>query len=197
MPGSGATPDGLPTRAELAAAGFSGARGTTLLLPGTPLQVAVGIGDPATLSSDAIRDIAAAYALAAAGHARLALRLDTLSEPSLPVEWFGAAVEGIVLARYEFTALRPPVGTLLEEVTLVAPVDLLDEAEAAARRSATLARATCISRDLANCPPAHLSAARMGEVAVALGAEAGLVVETFDRDQLLELRCGGLLGVNG
>jgi len=197
VPAAGEAPHGLPTRAELDAAGFTGARGTTLLLPGTPLQIAVGIGDPATLTSDAIRDIAAAYALAASGQARLALRLDTLTEPSLPVEWFGAAVEGIVLARYEFTALRPPVGTPLDEVTLVAPVDLIDDAATAARRSATLARATCISRDLANCPPAHLSAARMGEVAVALGAEAGLVVETFDRDQLLELRCGGLLGVNG
>jgi len=197
VPASGSIPDGLPTRAELAAAGFTGARGKTLLLPGTPLQVAVGIGDPATLSSDAVRDVAAALALAAAGHARLALRLDTLSEHALRVEWFGAAVEGIVLARYEFTALRPPVGTPLEQVTLVAAPDQQSEAAAAARRGATLARATCISRDLANCPPAHLSAERMGDVALRLGAEAGLVVETFDRDQLLELRCGGLLGING
>jgi leucyl aminopeptidase len=60
-----------------------------------------------------------------------------------------------------------------------------------------LARSACISRDLANCPPAHLTAERFGQAAERLGPEAGLVVETFDRDALLELRCGGILGVNG
>jgi leucyl aminopeptidase len=195
--GSGLTPDGLPGREALAAAGFTGARGTTLLLPGTPLQIAVGIGDPATLSSPSVRDIAAAFALAAAGHAHLALRLDTVVDTTVAADWFGAAVEGIVLARYEFTALRPAMGTPLEQVTLVASPDLLTDATEAARRGATLARATCISRDLANCPPAHLTAERLGEVAVNLGTKAGLTVETFDRDQLLELRCGGILGVNG
>ena len=193
---SGDTPEGLPSRSTLEGAGFSGARGTTLLLPGSPLQIAVGVGDPATLSSAAIRDIAAAFALAAARHAEVALRLDTVTR-ALPADWFGAAVEGIVLARYEFNALRPAVGTLLEQVTLVAAPDVLTDATEAARRGAVLARATCISRDLANCPPAHLTAERLAEVAVRLGAEAGLTVETFDRDQLLELRCGGILGVNG
>jgi leucyl aminopeptidase len=195
VPDSGDAPDGLPSRATLESAGFTGARGTTLLLPGSPLQIAVGVGDPATLSSAAVRDIAAAFALAAAGHAQLGLRLDTLTDGA--ADWFGAAVEGIVLARYEFTALRPAAGTPLETVTLVAPAELLVDAADSARRGAVLARATCISRDLANCPPSHLTAERLGEVAVKLGAEAGLTVETFDRDQLLELRCGGLLGVNG
>jgi leucyl aminopeptidase len=197
VPASGATPGGLPTREELTVAGFTGARGQALVLPGTPLQVVVGIGDPATLSSTAVRDVAASFALAAAGQARLTLRLDTLADPDMPAEWFSAAVEGMVLARYEFTALRPPVGTPLEQLTLVAPPDLVEDAAAAAGRGAVLARATCISRDLANCPPAHLTAERMGEVAHVLGAESGLVVETFDRDQLIELRCGGILGVNG
>ncbi|MGV8964962.1 MAG: leucyl aminopeptidase family protein [Cellulomonas sp.] len=191
---SGPVPGGLPNRAELAGAGFTGARGQALLLPGSPLRVVVGVGDPVTLTSAVVRDVAAAFALAAPGQSRLALRLDTVA---VPAPWFGAAVEGIVLARYEFTALRASVGTPLAEITLIAPPELLEVAAVAARRGAVLARATCISRDLANCPPAHLSAERMGEVARVLGAQAGLVVETFDRDQLLELRCGGLLGVNG
>ncbi len=96
---TGEPPEGLPSRTDLAAAGFTGARGRTLRLPGTPLQVAVGIGDPATLTSAAVRDVAAAFALAAAGHARLALPLDTLTDPAATLDWYGAAVEGIVLAR--------------------------------------------------------------------------------------------------
>jgi leucyl aminopeptidase len=36
----------------------------------------------------------------------------------------------------------------------------------------------------------------MAEVAIAVGAQTGLEVETFDRDALLQMGCGGLLGVN-
>jgi len=160
----------------------------------------VGVGDPASLSSADIRDIAAAFALAAAGQAHLALRLDGLAgtdSEAAPADWIAAAIEGIVLARYEFTALRGVVGTPVAEITLVVAPDQTAHATAAAKRGAVLARATCISRDLANCPPAHLTAERFGEVAVRLGAEAGLTVEIFDRDALVELRCGGILGVNG
>ena len=60
-----------------------------------------------------------------------------------------------------------------------------------------MAGATMLARDLANTPPAHLTAARLGDVAETLGRERGLEVEVFDRDQLVELGCGGLLGVNG
>ena len=194
---SGVIAEGLPSRETLAAAGFAGSRGTTLLLPGSPLQIAVGIGDPATLSSAAMRDVAAAFALAAPGHARLALRLDTLTDPGVPPDWFTAAVEGIILARYEFTALRAPVGVPLQEVTLVAaPI-----CSSSRRGRANVARhwpgPPASRRDLANCPPAHLTAERMAEVADKLGTQAGLLVQTFDRDQLLELRCGGIIGVNG
>jgi leucyl aminopeptidase len=42
-----------------------------------------------------------------------------------------------------------------------------------------------------------MTATRMGELAQALGAERGFGVEVFGRDQLVELGCGGLIGVNG
>jgi len=69
--------------------------------------------------------------------------------------------------------------------------------DAGARRGTVLAGATALARDLANCPPAHLTAVRMAELAEELGAQRGLTVEVFDRDALLELGCGGLLAVNG
>ncbi|WP_159606770.1 M17 family metallopeptidase, partial [Agromyces humi] len=58
------------------------------------------------------------------------------------------------------------------------------------------ARAANISRDLANTPPGHLTAIDIADVAVALGARFGFEVEVFDRQQLIDLGCGGLLGVN-
>jgi len=69
--------------------------------------------------------------------------------------------------------------------------------DAGARRGKVLAGTTALARDLANCPPAHLTAVRMAELAEELGAQRGLTVEVFDRDALLELGCGGLLAVNG
>ena len=68
---------------------------------------------------------------------------------------------------------------------------------AGARRGLTLAQATMLARDLANSPPAHLTASRIADVATVLGARAGLGVEVFDRDDLVRLGCGGLIGVNG
>ena len=43
----------------------------------------------------------------------------------------------------------------------------------------------------------HLTATRMAEIALVLGTAAGVEVEVFDKDALVELGCGGLLGVNG
>lgn len=194
---TGDVPAVLPSREVMAAAGFTATRGSTLLVPGDPVVIAVGVAEPESLTTADVRDLAATFALAARGHADLTLRLDTLDEVSVPPEWFGAAVEGAILARYEFTGLRPATSTPLRTLTLVSAGEALQDAREGARRGAVLARATCISRDLANCPPAHLTAQRLGDVALRLGGEAGLHVETFDRSQLLQLRCGGLLGING
>ena len=53
-----------------------------------------------------------------------------------------------------------------------------------------------LSRDLATCPAGMLTASAMADLAVALGPDAGLEVEVFDKDDLVEMGCGGLLGVN-
>jgi leucyl aminopeptidase len=57
-------------------------------------------------------------------------------------------------------------------------------------------RAKAVARDLANGPPGHLTASAMAEVAAELGARYGFEVESFDKAQLIELGCGGILGVN-
>ena len=183
-------------REALRAAGFTGSPGQTLVVPAAdgPVVVVVGTGDSAPSSSGA-RDAAAAFALAAAGFAELALVVDGLGDDLAAAAQ--AAVEGALLARYEYAALRrAPRGTAVSGLTLVASGDL-GPVEAGAARGAALARATAVSRDLANCPPAHLSAERIASVAERLGEAAGLHVEVFDRDALLDLRCGGLLGVSG
>ena len=64
------------------------------------------------------------------------------------------------------------------------------------RTGVVTSRASAVARDLANSPPAHLTAVALADVATTLGDAHGFTVEAFDREQLIEMRCGGLLGVN-
>jgi leucyl aminopeptidase len=121
----------------------------------------------------------------------LAVTVGGAADPAVAAR---AAVEGILLARYRFSLHSTAGPAPLAAVTVITT----DEgAHAAAQRGKALAGATALARDLANCPPAHLTAVRMAELAEELGAQRGLAVEVFDRDALLELGCGGLLAVNG
>jgi leucyl aminopeptidase len=185
-------------RDALAAAGFSGKAGETLVIPQAtgPLLVAVGTGPVAELSSDVLRDVAASFARATAKKTRIGLQVGDAGE--VPADAAGQALaEGATLARYRYRVLKAEYAEpLLESLEL-----LVEGADAAAvaegvRIAGPLVRATLIARDLANTPPGHLTATNMGEIAEQLGNRFGFDVEVFDRQALIELECGGLLGVN-
>jgi leucyl aminopeptidase len=184
-------------RATLAALGFEGKAGQTLVVPhrdGADV-VAVGTGDGVPTLSD-LRDAAAAFARAVAKHAALATSLHDAGTGDV-AEAAQAVVEGVLLARYRFNALKsngdaPPV----ESLTLLAPSERRRAVEAGIARGTTMARAATLARDLANSPPSHLTATRLAALATEIGAESRLGVEVFGVDALAELGCGGLLGVN-
>jgi leucyl aminopeptidase len=192
--GSGGEPPAILglDRDALAASGFDGAVGQALRIPGAP-RIAVGVGDPATLDADKARDAAAGFARAADRDTDIALSLD-----GLPAVVAQACVEGVLLARYSYDELkREPAGTALASLTLVTGPAEHDAASEGAARGQAFARATMLARDLANSPPAHLTAARLADLAAQIGPDYGLEVEVFDRDALVSLGCGGLIGVNG
>ena len=197
---SGEPPEVLSLgRAALSGGGFDGKLGQTLTIPaaGGPLLVAIGIGDAKGLDAAKVRDAAAAFARAAGRQTRLAISLDGMAdvEPQLAAQM---CVEGILLARYSYDPLkREPTGVPVESIDIVASPAQLAAAAAGASRGRILAGATMLARDLANTPPAHLTAIRMAEVAAEIAGECGLEVEIFDRDALISLGCGGLIGVNG
>ncbi len=56
--------------------------------------------------------------------------------------------------------------------------------------------AASLARDLANTPPAHLTARMIADKAVEVAAANGLGVEVFNKDQLTAMGCGGMIGVN-
>jgi leucyl aminopeptidase len=181
-------------RAALAGAGFDGQAGQSLVLPapGGPPVVAVGIGPDAELTVDGLRDAAGVFARATGDRTRLALVVPPIDgiAPALAGQ---VVVEGVLLARYRYGVLQTKTTSrALEVVTLVGADGLAEGVD----RGKVLAGACALSRDLANCPPAHLTAEAMAAVAQRLGAASGLGVEVFDEQALWDLGCGGLLGVN-
>jgi leucyl aminopeptidase len=175
--------------AALAAAGFTGAVGQVHVVAGPSTVVLAGAGD-GPLDLAGAREVGAAIATSVATATEVAIDAGELS--ALAVQ---GLVEGAVLARYSWSSLRgEPATTPLRSVTVVSPSP--DAARGAARGRAK-AWATCVSRDLANTPPAHLTAVRWAELAERTAGAHGLEVEVRDRDWLLAERCGGIIAVNG
>lgn len=181
----------------LAAAGFDASAGSSLVVArdGYPL-VLVGVGAVEELTADSLRDAAATAARATAKKGgRIGLEV-----PATGVDARTAGqvlTEGALLARYRYSSLKATAKDVpLEVLQLkVAGADPAGLAAGIATAQITV-RAATIARDLANTPPGHLTATDLAEVAAELGAEFGFEVESFGKDELVEMGCGGILGVN-
>ncbi|WP_336627552.1 MULTISPECIES: leucyl aminopeptidase family protein [unclassified Microbacterium] len=195
----GPVPDILGVDLEaLERAGFTPNVGQSISFPSSrpPVLVAVGVGTVIDLDTARLRDAAAAFACAVPKDAKLATRVPVTG--GLRADDAAAAiVEGIVLARYQFSLRSEPKGPVpVTSIVLVAPDgEETAVAEGAAKGLAT-ARAAAFGRDLASCPAGILTATRLGELALEVGATAGLHVEVFDKAAVTEMGLGGLLGVN-
>ncbi|GAA4400916.1 hypothetical protein GCM10023153_28850 [Ornithinibacter aureus] len=200
VPAEGELPSELGDldRDALAAAGFDGKPGATFCLPraGAPALLVVGAPAAGELDANALRDAAATAARTSAKlGARLGIRVPASSVDAAQAGQ--VLTEGALLARYRYTALKAEH----PEKPLSALVISVDGADGGAvadgiRTGVVTSRASAVARDLANSPPAHLTAVALADVAAELGDAHGFTVEAFDREQLIEMRCGGLLGVN-
>jgi leucyl aminopeptidase len=198
---TGPVPEGLGLDlAALARGGFSPSVGSALGLPQAsgPAFVAVGIGALDSLTAANVRDAAAAFVRAVPKDARLATQVPHTAALAAG-DAAAAIVEGAVLARYRFdlrSTAKASDPVALAELVLVAPAGQGDAVRAGVARGLVTAKAATVSRDLAACPAVMLTAERIGAVAVELGGSVGLAVDVFDKAALVELGCGGLLGVN-
>ncbi|ALV45368.1 leucyl aminopeptidase [Arthrobacter alpinus] len=182
---------------SLSRAGFEAKIGAVLTLPKNPVTVvATGFGDAGALTVAGIRDAAAAFAVATGKARRLAVHLEHV--PDLAMGDAAAAfIEGVLLARYHFDLRTTPAASVpVERLVLIVDGPDVAAAQSGADRGRITARATMLARDLATAPAGMLTATRMAEVAVSLGEEFAFNVEVFDKEALVELGCGGLLGVN-
>ena len=183
-------PDGLD-REMLEAVGFGGDAGQTHVIAGVPAVVLVGVGS-SPLDLPAARDVGAAIA----GSVKSATTIE-IDAGEVSADVAQGLTEGIILARYSWDALRAEAAsTQVTAITIVAD-GTGDDVAAGARRGHLKALATCVSRDLANTPPAHLTAVRWAAIAERVATDHGLTVEIHDRDWLLAERCGGIIAVNG
>ena len=180
------------------AAGFEGKVGQTIGLPSAdgPLTVLVGVGELADLDADRLRDAGAAFSRATERHSNLILRLGEIGAVAPDVAG-QVLVEGALMARYRYDVLKAkPTVEPIEALVLVVDGRRSAGVRRGAARGAITAEATNIARDLANTPPALLTAMDMADLASGLGKERGLDIEIFDKKALIDLGCGGLLGVN-
>ena len=196
----GDVPGGLGVAREvLADAGFEGKAGQTLVLvqASGPTLIAVGAGTQADRTQSGIRDIAAAFARAAERYAGIGIDPGATGDIA-PVVLGQLVAEGAILARYRYTELKRESDVVaLGTLELRTPGGDTTAATAGMGTGAILAAAANLARDLANTPPGHLTASDLADVAVALGSvHPDLAVEVFDKQRLIELGCGGLLGVN-
>lgn len=185
------------SRSALADHGFDGKVGQTLIVPKVdgPTVVAVGIGDPKTAGVNDIRDAAAALARASAKRELVATNLADSSKVDARSA-AQAVVEGYLLASYRYTALKSGNNHRTPDLVLVSRADTARSVDAGIARGRATAGAATLARDLANTPPAYLTARMLADTAVRVAQTSGLDVEVFDRDKLEVMGCGGLLGVN-
>lgn len=187
------------SRPALAAHGFEGKAGQVLVVPssGGPTQVAVGIGAPGEATVASLRTAAAALARAVPKRTHLATSLAEVAgvDPKAAAQ---AVVEGVLLASYRYSELKRDQSSVsaLSTLTLVTPQARTTAVSAGAARGEVTAAAARLARDLANTPPAHLTARKMAERAHEVAVASGLDIEVFDEDQLAAMGCGGVLGVN-
>jgi leucyl aminopeptidase len=185
-------------RDALAAAGFEGKQGQTLVIPkeGKSVVIAVGVGD-AGLDVAKLRDAAAAFARAASRQSHLATGLADVAGGVAPASAAQAVTEGVLLARYRYEQLKSKKsGVPLEQLTLVTTAERAKAETSGAKTGQTMASAAMLARDLANAPAKELPATRMAEIAESVARDRGLQVEVFGKADLEKMGCGGILGVN-
>jgi leucyl aminopeptidase len=166
-----------------------------LVVPSLPVGsvLTIGLGKPRSeWPADTIRRVAG-VAARTLGSAEVVLT--TLAE--LPGEDVcSAAVEGLILGSYRFTAFRSdktaPKDNGLRKITVLASAK---DAKKHSAHGAAVATAVATARDFVNTPPSHLFPAEFAKRAKALGESVGLEVEVLDDKALQKAGYGGVIGV--
>ena len=187
-------------RKQLAERGFDGRVGQTLVLHGlggASVVVAIGVGAGNSLTANDARKAAAAFARAAGKVESLSTTLANFGRGS-KANIAQAVVEGIQLATHRYSALKSDKNFALplREVVLVATAANATAISRGVKDGAVVANAVCTARDFANMPPAYLTARHFAEKAQEIAAQTGLDITVYNKEELVQMGCGGIIGVN-
>ncbi|MBJ7460730.1 MAG: leucyl aminopeptidase [Ilumatobacteraceae bacterium] len=187
-------------RKQLSERGFEGRVGQTLVLHGlggASVVVAIGVGVGNSLTPNDARKAAAAFARAAGKVESLATTLAGVGRGN-KANMAQAVVEGIQLATHRYSELKSDknFASRLREVVLVATAENAAAISRGVKNGAVVANAVCMARDLANTPPAYLTARHFADKAVEIAAQTGLEVTVYNKEELIQMGCGGMIGVN-
>ena len=184
------------SRATLETLGFTGKVGQTYVVPAEKgaVSILIGVGEMSKLDTASLRKAAAAFARAASGFEKVSTTLAHIGRLDRKVA-AQVVVEGMSLATHRYTDLK----TVDKKAPKLATVSLVGTGAATSsgvKRGQVIANATNMARDFANMPPAYLTATIFANKAVEIAGQTGLKVEVFNKDQLLAMGCGGIVGVN-
>ncbi len=161
----------------------------------------VGLGDRDRYDLERIRLAcgAAAKTLMRLGVRRLAVGVEPLLNSQLEIsDVCQSAVEGMILATYQFTVfkdVKPDEKMFVDEATLLFEADVQKSVELGVRWGKIVTEAANFTRDLQNQPGNEITPTRLAESAKAVAAEIGLRCKVLEKAQIEKLKMGALLGV--
>ena len=169
---------------------------TTLTGWGAPRVLLVGCGPRASFTTEQLRKVATAGALAA--KQRRVKRIAFVVRGSVPgAAAIQASVEGLMLAAFNGDSYKSgeKSGPPPDEIVVAVSDGEKASIEAAARRGRILGESCNIARELCNEPPNVLTPAVLADRAAAIAKAAGLTVDVIDEKGIAALKMGLLLGV--
>ncbi|MFQ6114084.1 MAG: leucyl aminopeptidase [bacterium] len=162
----------------------------------------VGLGEVEHYDFEKLRQAAgtAAKTLMELGVKRLALAVESLVlDKSNPEEAAQAAVEGVVLATYQYTnfkEIKPEDEKGVHEVAyVVESPDIVQAVQQGISRGQIVANAANFARDLQNHPGNWATPTRLAEIAQSTAQEVGLKCQILEKPDMERLGMGAFLGV--
>jgi len=155
----------------------------------------VGLGAPAKLDADVVRNAAASAARRARGLGTGEIAVTVAADPIGAEEVAQAVAEGVVMGLYRFDRHFSSVDDRHDVTGVTLHGDEAAALERGTEVGVILAEATNFCRDLANEPSNILTPTELAARAGQWAADCGVEIEVLEESEAAELGMGSLLGV--
>jgi leucyl aminopeptidase len=164
----------------------------------SPRVVVLGLGKRSELTKDRVRITSANACRNLRRRGLINAAFDLIGLEALGAEASAEAVtEGALLGLYAFNRHKSKRSeeSELDDLSLVAAMEDIQAARGGAERGRILAEAANLARDLENEPSNYMTPTDLASQARETADEVGLECQVLDREDMVELGMGALLGV--